>query len=49
MADNDNQVNPAAAPAQAETRFGVQRIYVKILLLKHQTRQNASVVLTALK
>ncbi|MFN0002617.1 MAG: protein-export chaperone SecB [Pseudohongiellaceae bacterium] len=29
MADNDNQVNPAAAPAQAETRFGVQRIYVK--------------------
>jgi preprotein translocase subunit SecB len=28
MADNDNQVNPAATQT-AETRFGVQRIYIK--------------------
>ena len=28
MAENDNQVSPAATPA-AETRFGVQRIYIK--------------------
>jgi preprotein translocase subunit SecB len=28
MAENDNQVNPAAT-APAETRFGVQRIYIK--------------------
>jgi preprotein translocase subunit SecB len=28
MADNDNQVNPAATQP-AETRFGVQRIYIK--------------------
>jgi preprotein translocase subunit SecB len=29
MADNDNQVDSAAATKPAETRFGVQRIYVK--------------------
>lgn len=28
MADNDNQVNPAATQG-SETRFGVQRIYIK--------------------